>query len=188
MDTGAIDLNLPVLFSLLKDNTQNDPLSLQEYEQIFREYHKPIRNFIYYRCSDKDVADDLVQDVFVKLWENRAKIERKTVKAYLYTIAQNLTINHLKRKQLHFQLIRRPTENREYDTPEKLAEMGEYQDKLNKVLGMLSEGGREVFLMNRLEDLTYSEIAERLSLSVKAVEKRMTKVLKTLRDQLGTEL
>jgi RNA polymerase sigma-70 factor (family 1) len=179
---------LPVLFTLLKEDRAPEPLSLQEYERLFRDYHRAIRNFIYYRCGDRDVSDDLVQDVFVKLWENRSKIERKTVKAYLYTIAQNLTINHLKRRQLHFKLIRKPSDNKEQDTPEKLMEINEYQNKLNTVLGMLTDGGREVFLMNRLEDLTYTEIADRLSLSVKAVEKRMSKVLKILREQLGTEL
>lgn len=155
---------------------------------MFDEWYKPVRNFIYYRCGDMDLAEDLVQDSFVKLWENRDRLERSTMKAYLYKIAQNNTINYRKRQQLFFKFQRKGASDRDFDTPEKLAEMGEYETKLQSVIAMLPEGGREVFLMNRLEDLTYQEIADRLGLSVKAIEKRMSKVLKIVRDQLGTDI
>lgn len=134
------------------------------------------------------MAEDIAQDTFMKLWETRSKIDKRTVKAYLYTIAQNITINQLKRNNLKFKFQKKPTADRDFDTPEKLAEMQEYEQKLNDVIAMLPDGGREVFLMNRLEDLTYNEIAERLGLSVKAIEKRMSKVLRIIRDNLGTEI
>lgn len=134
------------------------------------------------------MAEDLTQDVFIKLWETRTKIDKRTVKAYLYTIAQNLTINQLKRQQLLYKFKKIPGTDRDNDNPEKLVEMQEYEKKLQSVIAMLPEGGREVFFMSRLEDLTYVEIAERLGLSVKAVEKRMSKVLSILREKLGTEL
>lgn len=134
------------------------------------------------------MAEDIAQDTFLKLWETRHKIDKRTIKAYLYTIAQNITINQQKRNSLKFKFQKKPTADRDFDTPEKLAEMQEYEMKLNNVIAMLPDGGREVFLMNRLEDLTYNEIAERLGLSVKAIEKRMSKVLKILRDNLGTEI
>lgn len=134
------------------------------------------------------MAEDIAQDTFLKLWETRNKIDKRTVKAYLYTIAQNITINQQKRNTLKYKFQKKPTADRDFDTPEKLAEMQEYEIKLNNVIAMLPDGGREVFLMNRLEDMTYNEIAERLGLSVKAIEKRMSKVLKILRDNLGTEI
>jgi RNA polymerase sigma factor (sigma-70 family) len=74
------------------------------------------------------------------------------------------------------------------DTPEKIAEMAQYEERLQQVIASLPEGGREVFLMNRLEDLTYQEIADRLGLSVKAIEKRMSKVLRIIREQLGADI
>lgn len=170
------------------DKQHFSELSLAEYEKIFRELYKPVRNFIYYRCADADVAEDLAQDVFLKLWENRGRIDKKTVKAFVYTIAQNLTINSLKRKQLYYKFIKKPSAQYDGDTPEKIQEMKEYEKRLTEVIGGLTEGGREVFLMNRLEDLTYNEIADRLSLSVKAVEKRMSKVLKEIREKLGVDI
>lgn len=177
-----------MILSFLKPDKNLEELSQKEFQEIFMLWHKPIRNFIYYRCGDADVAEDITQDTFAKLWEVRAKIDKSTVKAYLYKIAQNTTINHLKRQQLLYKFRKKPSADRDYDTPEKLKEMSEYEEKLQSVIAMLPEGGREVFLMNRLEDMTYQEIADRLGLSVKAIEKRMSKVLQIFRDNLGTEL
>ncbi len=177
-----------MLFSIFKPEPHFEELTLAEYQKIFKEFFKPIRNFIYFKCSDMDMAEDLAQDTFLKLWETRARIDKRTVKAYLYTIAQNNTINQLKRKQLMYKFMKRPTKDREYETPEKLLEMAQYEEKLASVIALLPDGGREVFLMNRLEDLTYNEIAARLGLSVKAIEKRMSKVLKIFREKLGTEI
>lgn len=134
------------------------------------------------------MAEDLSQDVFIKLWEHRSKIDKKTVKAYLYTIALNLTINHNRRRSLHFKFTNQIKSQSDSESPQTIAEMNEYKNILDQALSKLSAGGREVFLMNRLEDLTYSEIAERLGLSVKAIEKRMSKALKQLKEQLGVDL
>jgi RNA polymerase sigma-70 factor (family 1) len=177
-----------VLFSIFKQDKNFEELSDAEYQRIFRDYYKSVRNFIWFRCGDQDLAEDIAQDTFVKLWENRNRIDKSTVKAYLYKIAQNNTINYQKRQQLLLKFKKKPGNDREYDHPEKLAEMNEYEEKLQRVIAMLPEGGREVFLMNRIEDMTYQEIADRLGLSVKAIEKRMSKVLKLLREQLGTEI
>lgn len=177
-----------MLFSLFKPDPQYEELTLEEYHRAFKEYYKPIRNFIYFKCSDADLAEDLTQDVFIKLWEVRNRIDKKTIKSYLYTIAQNTTFNHLKRQQLHFKFIKNPSADREFDSPEKIMEMKEYDERLQRVMTELPDGGREVFLMNRLEDMTYNEIADRLGLSVKAVEKRMSKVLKIIREKLGVDI
>ncbi len=177
-----------MLFSILQPDHRFEELSSADYRKLFNEFYRPIRNFIYFRCGDTDIAEDLTQDVFVKLWENRARIDKKTVKSYIYTIAQNMTINHLKRRQLHFRYMKERPDDRDNDTPAKLAEMEEYSRQLERVISSLPEGGRVVFLMNRIEDMTYQEIAERLGLSVKAVEKRMSKVLRIFRQTLGVDI
>ncbi len=134
------------------------------------------------------MAEDVAQDTFIKLWENKHKIERKTVKSYLYTIAGNLAINQLKRQQLQYKFVNQVQFRQEDKSPEYLAEMKEFEEELQRVIAAIPEGSREVFLMNRLEDLKYREIAERLGISVKAVEKRMSKALQILRDKLNIDV
>jgi RNA polymerase sigma-70 factor (family 1) len=171
-----------------KSNVNFDELTRSEFDALFRLYYKTIRNFVFFRCGDRDMAEDIAQDTFVKLWEVRDRVDRKTVKSYLYTIAQNTTINQQKRQQLLYKFQKRTTSQQDGDTPEKLAEMAQYEERLQQVIASLPDGGREVFLMNRLEDLTYQEIADRLGLSVKAIEKRMSKVLRIIREQLGVDI
>ncbi len=153
-------------------------LSRQEFKHLFDQHFEGIRNYIYYRTGDMDLAEDLVQDVFLKLWERRDSVKRETIKSYLYTIAHNMIINQAKRQQLMYNFINKskvmPTE---HETPDFLMESKEFHSYLNQVLASIPEPDRVVFLMNRIEQLKYSEIAERLGLSVKAVEKRMSKAL-----------
>lgn len=178
-----------MIFSLFNSgNPQYEELSQEEYRVAFNTYFKALRNYVYYHSSDAGLAEDIAQDAFVKLWETRSRIDKKTIRAYLYTIAHNLMLNQFKHNQVFYKFRYAITKDRDNDTPEKIAEIREYGDKLQQVLSQLPDGGREVFLMNRLDDLTYNEIAARLGLSVKAIEKRMTKVLKILREKLGVEI
>lgn len=134
------------------------------------------------------MADDLAQDTFVKLWENRHRIDKKTVKPFLYTIAGNLSINLLKRDQLRYKFVKSKSHEQDDYSPQFLLESKEYEIKLQKVIASMPEGCRDVFLMNRLEDLKYREIADRLGLSIKAIEKRMSKALQIIREELGIDI
>jgi RNA polymerase sigma-70 factor (ECF subfamily) len=171
-----------------KSEGQFHKLTASEFKEAFDQYFDAIRNYIYFKTSDPDMADDLAQDTFVKLWETRAKIDTNTIKSYLYTIANNLAINQLKRNQLFYKFARTPIASTESKSPEYLIMMKEYEKKLNEVIASMPDGSREVFLMNRIEDLKYREIAERLGISVKAVEKRMSKALQIIRDTLDVNV
>lgn len=177
-----------MLLSIFRSGNNNQPLSAREYREYFDLYYKAVRNFLFFKTGDEQLAEDIAQDTFVKLWENRDTIERKTVKAYLYTIAGNLAINQLKRQQLRFKYINATGERSENDSPEYLMMVQDFRDQLEQVLNSMPEASREVFLMNRLEDLKYREIAERLNISVKAVEKRMSKALQILREKLNIDV
>lgn len=163
-------------------------LNYEEFKDIFDTYFQTIKNFIYFKVGDTALAEDLCQDTFVKLWDTRSSINKKTVKSYLYTIANNLTINHLKRNQLKYKFQNQLKISSEKNNPEYLLQMKEYEQKLNEVLSSIPEGSREVFLMNRIEGMKYKEIAEVLGLSVKAIEKRMSKALEIIRNKLGVNL
>lgn len=163
-------------------------ISSKEYRELFNEYYDSIRNFLYFKTSDSNLAEDVAQDAFLKLWEIRDKIDLKTVRSWLYTVAGNMAINRLKRQQLQYKFINQADKKSRTNDPQFLMEMDEFQVKLQKVLEKIPEGSREVFLMNRIEGLKYREISERLGIGMKAVEKRMSKALQIIRDNIGYKL
>lgn len=173
---------------LNKKGGKKEKLTLQEYEEAFDLYYTAIRNFLYFKTSQAELAEDVAQDAFVKLWETRDKIDKSSIKAYLYTIANNLAINQLKRDQLKYKFLNLQVERKEKKTPQYLMEMQEFDQKLQDTLAKIPEGAREVFLMNRVEGLKYREIAERLGLSMKAIEKRMSRALAILREEINRKV
>lgn len=159
-------------------------LTAQEFERAFDLYYTNVRNFLYYKTSQPELAEDVAQDAFVKLWETRDKIDKTSIKAYVFTIANNLAINQLKRDQLKFKFLKLQDDKKDIKTPEYLLEMQEFDQKLQDTLAKVPDGAREVFLMNRIDGLKYREIADMLGLSMKAVEKRMSRALAILREEI----
>jgi len=154
------------------------------FDTIFMENFQRVRNFIYYKSGDIETAEDIAQDAFLKVWEMRDKINRITVKQLLYTIANNIFINTMKQKQLAYKFSNQILNDRYIESPEFLMEVKEFDDRLQKTIAGLQEKSRVVFLMNRIDQMTYGEIAVNLGISVKAVEKRMKKALEYLRQRI----
>ncbi|MEM7107487.1 MAG: RNA polymerase sigma-70 factor [Bacteroidota bacterium] len=156
----------------------------ETFKGIFDQYYEVIRNFLYYKLGDIDQAEDIAQEVFIKAWNKRDEIVLSTVKGLLYTIAGNLAINHFQSAKKKYEFKLEDEESSTSETPEYHLEQREFAQKLNEVLDQLPENQRVVFLMNRIDDLTYSQIADRLAIGVKAVEKRMHGALKFLREHI----
>ncbi|MDA0196809.1 MAG: RNA polymerase sigma-70 factor [Bacteroidetes bacterium] len=161
---------------------------LSEFRQLFDQYFKQVKNFIYYKLGDVDAAEDIAQECFVKVWENRQKVKPESAKSYLYTIANNLTINQLKRQKVILKFLSRRPKLEHNENPEFAMQLEEFSLHLQKAVSNLSEKQRIVFLMNRIDSLTYAEIATRLGISVKAVEKRMTGALMSLRETISYKI
>lgn len=160
---------------------QHDISEQQAFKGLFDTYYDSLKSYLYYKCGDINQAEDLAQEVFMVVWNKRDSIQPEKVKSYLYTIATNLFLNEVKHQKVVLKFQSQPFEHASHHTPEFLMEEDEFRRQLEKAISELPEKNREVFLMNRIEKLTYKEIAERLDLSVKAVEKRMHKALSTLR-------
>lgn len=151
------------------------------FRTLFDDYYEAVRNFLYYKSSNMELAEDLTQEAFTILWKKRQSINPDKARSYLYTIANNLFLNEVKHQKVVLRFQQRPQRNLTEETPQYLMEEEEFRQKLENAISSLPEKNRVVFLMNRIEKLTYREIAERLELSVKAVEKRMHKALIELR-------
>jgi RNA polymerase sigma-70 factor (ECF subfamily) len=143
---------------------------------------------MYYKCGDLQQAEDIVQSVFIKLWELCATISFYKAKSYIYRSCNNSFINSVQHKKVVLKYQQSPKNNADYESPEYLIEVEEFRAKLVRAIGELTTKEREVFLLSRIEKKTYSEIAEITGLTVKAIERRMSKALLTLREILGKEI
>nr|WP_299070534.1 sigma-70 family RNA polymerase sigma factor [uncultured Allomuricauda sp.] len=161
----------------------NNVCEEQVFSSIFKSNSKTIFNYIYYKFGNEEKAHDAVQEAFVKLWENCAKVMPEKAKSYLYTVANNLYLNVLKAEKVRLKYADSSLEHTN-ESPEFLMEEKEYKQKLDKALEGLPENQRTTFLLNRIDGKKYAEIAEMEGVSVKAIEKRMHLALKTLREQI----
>lgn len=160
----------------------------KEFKETFDELYEPIRNFIYYKVGDVSLSEDIAQDVFVKLWEKRDDIILEKVKYLCYTIANNLSLNHIKHLKIVYNFKNAFVERNEFETPQHIMEQKEFNEKLQNAIASLPEKQRVVFLMNRIDKLTYNEIADTLGLSVKAIEKRMSLAIRELNGKLKVKV
>ena len=155
------------------------------FEFIYNTYAKAIRRFLFFKTQDVEAAEDILQDVFVKLWDNCSNVDYDKVKSYLYSIANNMFINEKK----HQKVVHKYNENhKKHDTnesPEFNMLEKEFMEKLERTIASLPEKQREVFLLNRIEKKKYKDIADMLNISVKAVEKRMHQALVVMRTEIG---
>lgn len=159
-------------------------MSEKEFKYCYDEYFDAIRSYIYYRSGDEELSSDLAQEVFLRLFEKDFEFIESKTKNLLYSIANQAFLMHLRGKKVsdrHLQSIELRYEN---EDPQQQLQYAELKKEYEKTLADMPEGQRVVFLMSRTEDLTYKEISERLELSVKAVEKRMSQALKLLREKL----
>lgn len=152
------------------------------FRTVFDTNFKVLRNFLIYRFKDVERAEDVAQNAFVILWENCKILKPEQAKSFLFTTAIRLSLNHIKHDKvvLNFEIQSRPKSIHQ-ESPEFLLEESELKNQLEKAINDLPEKQRTVFLMNRFENHSYSEIASLLDLSVKAVEKRMHQALLSLR-------
>ena len=158
------------------------------YERFFKSHAKALRNYLCAKFGRMDLAEDLVQEAFIKLWYNCAKVSPDKAKSYVYTVATNLGISHKRHEKVKFKhqdLIVKVQGTRTNESPEFLLLEKEFKEKLTGIIANLTERQREVFLLSRIEKKTYKEIAELSNVSVKAIEKLMHKALLKIKEAFG---
>lgn len=143
-----------------------------------------MRNYIYYRSGDVETATDIAQDTFLRIWEKQPS-DHKNLTGLLFKIASDQFISQYRREKVlsKFRLNARPDQTGR--SPEDQLIFEETKDRYEVALARLPEKQRTVFLMSRMEQLKYHEIADKLGLSVKAVEKRMNLALSFLKQAIA---
>ena len=159
-------------------------MTQEEFKKLFDTYFDLVRNYVYYRSGDENLATDIAQETFMKIWEKKLKPDHKKEKGLLFKIAGDLFVSRYRKKQLELKFASNHREEYESDTPEEMLQYSELSEKYEKALKELDDKKRVVFLMSRNDGLSYKEIAQHLEISVKAVEKRMNKALNHLKIKL----
>ena len=167
----------------MKQNT--DICNESVFQSVYNDLNKEVWRFIYYKCGDAAQADDLVQDAFIKLWQNCAKTTRGSAKSFLFTITRNAFLNEVAHRKVVLNHVKFQSIRVDNESPEHILQQKEFNDKIESAISNLTEGQRTAFLLNRIEGKKYAEIATQLDISVKAVEKRMSLALRMLRKEIG---
>lgn len=154
------------------------------FEAVYRENAQKLRNHLYYKCGDMSVSEDIMQESFLRLWNKCKEAVLESVGGYIYTIANRLFIDQVRSKKVNLKFEKSQYARDNHEDPHYLLRTEEFRDQLEKAISDLPEGQREAFLMNRIDKLTYKQIAETLHISETAVEKRMTKALLNLKTKV----
>jgi len=159
----------------------------KNYEYLFRLHGQVIRNYLYYKSGSIQLAEDWLQEAFLKLWQECDNVPMEKARSFLFKVANNLFLDYTRHEKVvvNFAKLNKP-ENENTDNPEVLLERSELQRQLLQAIAALPEPQRIVFSLNRFDGMTYVEIAELLEISIKTVEKRMHGALLTLRQVLNS--
>lgn len=161
---------------------------IDAFEQLFKTYYKALHAYANLILKDLEVAEEIVQNLFLKFWEKRELLNAQTsIKAYLYKCIYNDSLNYLKHEKVKtkYQDHTKQSASIFSDAADEKLTAKELQHRLIAVLNELPEQCRTIFQLSRFEELKYREIAEQLGISIKTVENQMGKALKILRISLA---
>lgn len=164
----------------------------ESFRELFLRYYPRFRYFIMRFVSDGDVADDLLQNVFMKIWINRSQLqENLSVTAYIYVLAKYEIFNYLRLRRSHMS----EHFNEAYHGAglfsagvDSTYDYIELENAVKRSIARMPEKRRQIFCLNRYEFKSAREIATMLGLSVRTVEKHIELALKSLRRDISMEL
>ena len=160
-----------------------------EYEIIFKQYYQGLCNYANMFLKDMDNAEEIVQNIFVKLWEKKDELKLDTsLKSYLYKAVYNAALNEIKHQKIKDNYVLMQTNTEPTIEPLSHHHLKELEKNIEKALMNLPEQCRLIFKMSRFEDLKYREIANVLNISPKTVENQMGKALRLMRENLADYL
>ena len=156
------------------------------FRQLFDSQFDPLCRFLVYYTTDHMVIEEVVQDVFVKLWEERNILQIGSIKTYLFTSARNRMLNRLRDEKRRYTLFEQWVQHEvEKGHGEECFDIDEFVQIVQSAIDTLPEKCRIIFDLSKKEKLTYKQIAERLDLSIKTVENQMGIALRKIREHLS---
>jgi RNA polymerase sigma-70 factor (ECF subfamily) len=160
---------------------------LRSFEELFRQYYQMLCSYAFRFVNDYDTAEEIVQDLFYKLWEKRDELQiNLSVKSYLYSAVHHRCLKYIEHRNVetkyrNYYLLHESEIDNE---PQNATGIHELQGIIDQTLDSLPDRCSKIFRLSRFEGLKYHEIALKLSVSIKTVEANMGKALKLLRKNL----
>ena len=182
MEYQSVENEAQLVKSLSKGN-------LLAFNTLFREYSGRLYRFAYGYLKSEAESEELVQEVFTKIWEKRAELKKElSFKSYLFTIAFNIIRKHFRtRKYISEYFKSRIWDDLDTETSQKITYDSLYQ-YITELVNQLPERRKEIFIKSRFEGLNIKEIAEELKISHKTVENQLTDALKFIRANFNREI
>ncbi|WP_412559973.1 RNA polymerase sigma factor [Winogradskyella sp. MIT101101] len=154
------------------------------FSKLYETYAQSLSNILFYKYGERLNPADKVQEAFIKLWENCAKIAPEAAKTYLYTTANNMMLNAVKHQKVVLKYQKVKPKDYTNESPEFVLRKKEFLKRFERVLSQLKEEERVAFLLNKVDGKTHKEVAEILGITKKVAEHRIYGALNKLKDEL----
>ena len=155
----------------------------QAFETLFDRYYEALCDFSFQFLKSKDLSEEAVSDVFIKVWINRRQLKiQSTIKAYLFRAVRNQSINYIEKETNHFEdlsdVSQKTADN--LQAADRQLILDEFQKNIDAIIDQMPDQRKLIFRMNRLQGMKYKEIADVLGISVYTVQNHMVEATKHL--------
>jgi len=167
---------------------QKYQVALDNYNQLFHDYYVDLCRFAFTFVKDSDASEEIVQEVFIALWEKRHSLEiSHSIRSFLYTSVKNKALNYVRdnnTRTIHEAAFANE-QTQEFAPENNSCEYQQLEESVEKAIAELPEQCKRIYIMSRYENLTYKQIANQLEISPKTVENQLGIALKKLRTTIS---
>ncbi len=157
------------------------------FESVFKMHYSHLCSYANKFVLDVDTSEEIIQELFFQIWQKKEELNiTSSLKSYLFRAAHNSSLNYIKHKNIKLKYQEQTMAQQQdvyYEQP-ITSELNDLQERIRLAIDKLPTERRKVFVMNRFDELSYKEVADKLNISIKTVENQIGKALKFLREEL----
>jgi RNA polymerase sigma-70 factor (family 1) len=158
-------------------------MDIQLFRTYYDEYYQQLCHFLTFYTRDIYIIEDIIQDIFLSLWNNREHINIDHIKPYLFQAAKNNVIKRLQDEENKHKILEKWYQRQiEEENYQDCFDLDEFDKLLNDTISKLPPKCREIYILSRKEHLTYKQIADYLNISIKTVENQISIALKKIKE------